>query len=40
LISCEVVELILHSQDPIRFPKSFIYSCGFYKRDKSMMFTK
>jgi hypothetical protein len=40
LISCEVVELILHRKDPIRFPKSFIYSSGFYKRDKSVMFTK
>jgi hypothetical protein len=39
-ISCEVVELFLQSQNPIQFAKSLIYSCGFYKRDKSMMFTK
>src|SRR6266498_2004166 len=40
LISCEVVQLLLHCHDPILFLQGVIYIIGFYTRDKSNMFTK
>src|SRR6266498_3272542 len=39
-IPSEVVQLILHSYDPIRFLQSFIHILGLYARNKSNMFTK
>jgi hypothetical protein len=35
LISCEVVELILHSQDPIRFPRASSIVVGSTKETKA-----
>jgi hypothetical protein len=40
LIPCEVVELLLHRQHPIRILKCFLYHVWLNRRKKEVMFTK
>jgi hypothetical protein len=40
LIPCEVVELLLHRQHPVRILKCFLYPVWLNRGNKRVMFTK